>query len=86
MSSLRTKVATGGMLNVHHALLGKKPAMLESDPSLWQQVSASVATAHPYAPNTDQTFEVQVPGAKSIALFLNALNWRDPSAANSMTL
>lgn len=71
MSSLQGKTVSGGLLNVHHALLGTKPAMLASDPVSWSQVAVSISTPHPYAANFETVYEVRVPGAKKIAAYFD---------------
>ncbi|KYG62543.1 subtilase [Bdellovibrio bacteriovorus] len=41
------------------------------DPRSWNRQTLSISTAHPYANNTRQEFEVTIPGAKRIALFFS---------------
>lgn len=71
ISALKSKTASGGMLNVYHALQGTKPAMLDSDPLNWTHVNKSLSTPHPYTAKLDTTYEVRVPGAKKIAVYFD---------------
>ncbi len=71
MSSLKAKTASGGMLNVYHALQGTKPVMLESDPLNWTHVTKALSTPHPYTAKLDTTYEVRIPGAKKIAVYFD---------------
>jgi hypothetical protein len=72
MSSLKSKIATGGMLNAYGSIMGIKTAMLPSDPVNWKQVSTSLSTPHPYSPSLDKTYEIRIPGAKQIAVFFDS--------------
>ncbi len=66
--SLRGKVVSGGYLNAQAALTGEITREDPNDPGHWEMRPLSLASASPYAPNTDQIFEVRIPGARQISL------------------
>ncbi|MEK2689449.1 S8 family serine peptidase [Bdellovibrio sp. GT3] len=67
--TLRGKVRTKGIANAYTALTNTEPVPDPNDPVNWQTVTASVSSAHPYASKSNETFEVNVPGAKQIAVY-----------------
>lgn len=73
VSSMRTKVSSGGMANAYAALMNQTAAPDPNDPSNWATIALNVASAHPYANNTKETYNVKVPGAKQIALYFSRL-------------
>ncbi len=66
---LNNKIASGGMIDAFAALSNIKPGPDLSDPALLGFRQASqVSTAHPYTNAGDQSFKLNVPGAKKIAI------------------
>ncbi|MBX3020504.1 MAG: S8 family serine peptidase [Bdellovibrionales bacterium] len=71
VSTMRGRVATGGMVNAYYALTNTVAPMDPDDPYNWQKDSQSASTTHPYAANTKQEFTFSVPGAKRVAIYFN---------------
>ena len=69
IAGLRGKVQSGGLANAYLALNNTLAPPDLNDPANWKTMSVSVATAHPYPNNANETYEVSVPGAKEIALY-----------------
>jgi thermitase len=73
--SLSNKSRSSGRVNVENALLGKVPQPLvlpkESD---WIDVPYFAESAHPYLSQVDQTFDIQVPGARMIRVVFDQLD------------
>jgi thermitase len=70
IAGLRGKSKTGGMVDAFAAITNTAhPPDLE-DPNNWPTVELNFASASPYLPKTNQTFDVAVPeGTKEFALF-----------------
>lgn len=68
-AGLKNKTKSGGIVSAYAALTGAKAPPDVNDPENWASVSTSVSSAHPYARKSNVTFEVNVPGAKEIALY-----------------
>ncbi|MAV90719.1 MAG: subtilase [Bdellovibrionaceae bacterium] len=66
-ASIRGKVATG-MLDAYYALSGETPPADPNDPTGWDRTNVTFESAHPYADNFTQTFEVSVEGASKMAI------------------
>lgn len=66
---LRNKVRGAGLVNAYAALTNTVPQPDVNDPANWQQMPVSAATAHPYVEKSNETYEVNVPGAKEFALY-----------------
>lgn len=69
LPSLKNKVKSGGIVNAEAALLNIVPPPDMDDPSQWASVPVSISTAHPYAPELKETYEVSVDGASQISIF-----------------
>lgn len=69
LGTLRGKVSSGGAANAFLALTNTVPAPDPEDPTNWQTVSVSAATAHPYANGVTENYQVSVPGAKQISVY-----------------
>jgi subtilisin family serine protease len=70
MASLRNKTSSGGMVNAYFALKNYQMPPDPNDPYYWASVPLAVSTAtHPYAKNAQETYDVEVPGAKEFALY-----------------
>lgn len=69
LDSVKQKVASRGMANAYAALTNTLTPPDLNDPENWQSVSSAVSSAHPYAKNSNETFEVRVDGAKEIAIY-----------------
>lgn len=70
LAGLRGKVASG-LVDAYAALTNTTPPPDMNDPVHWATKDASVSSAHPYKDKTNQTFEVNVDGAKEIALYFS---------------
>ncbi|MFN8944477.1 MAG: S8 family serine peptidase [Pseudobdellovibrionaceae bacterium] len=71
LASLRNKVASGGLAHAWTALNNILPPPDLNDPALWQTQAFEISTAHPYASNTVQTWEISIPEAKEMALYFS---------------
>ena len=71
IASLRGKVQSGGLANAYNAVTNTTPPPDPNDPAKWATVPVSVSSEHPYKDKTNQTFEVNVPGAKQISLYFD---------------
>ncbi|WP_413289509.1 S8 family serine peptidase [Bdellovibrio sp. HCB337] len=71
LPALRGKVRGAGFANAYAALTNTLPPVDVNDPANWQSVAQSVSSAHPYKEKSTETFEVNVPGAKEIALYFS---------------
>lgn len=71
IAGLRGKVRGAGLANAYLALTNTLPTPDVNDPVNWQSSSLSIATKHPYADKTSETYEVSVPGAKEISLYFS---------------
>ncbi len=70
LPSLRGKVRSGGMANAFTALTNVQVPPDENDPANWpQSLAVNISSAHPYAANADETYNVSVPGAKQISVY-----------------
>jgi subtilisin family serine protease len=65
IAGLKGKVSTGGLISAFNALTNTQPAPDLNDPANWraQPLAQPVASASPYAKNTNQTFEINVDAA-----------------------
>ncbi|MEZ0390980.1 MAG: S8 family serine peptidase [Pseudobdellovibrionaceae bacterium] len=71
LASLRSKVSSGGMVNAYFALTGQEAPPDMNDPIHWQSQPLAISSAHPYKGGTEETYEVEIPGAKEIALYFS---------------
>jgi thermitase len=69
LASLKNKVSSAGILNAYMALTDQVSPADPNDPDLWQTKTLSISSAHPYAKNTNESFEVEIKGANQIALY-----------------
>lgn len=69
LGTIKNKVSSNGMANAYLALTNQVAPPDQNDPANWASKTLSVSTAHPYAKNGTETFEISVPGAKEIALY-----------------
>lgn len=73
LGSLKNKVVANGMVNAFFALTDQVAPPDLNDPSNWTSFKEiSLATAHPYEKNADQSWEVEVPEAKDISIFFSS--------------
>ena len=63
---LRRKVASKGMVDAFNAYQNVIPPPTDPDESLWEDVSYSLESSHPYLSNAYDTFNINYPGAKYI--------------------
>jgi len=72
IAGLKGKVSTGGLVNAYNALTNTQPAPDANDPANWraQALAQPVASASPYAKNTNQTFEINVDAAADAQIAL----------------
>ncbi len=68
---LSGKVKSNGIVNAYNALTNTIVPPDPNDPSQWGKKTISVSSAHPYAKNVSETFEIKIEGAKEMALFFN---------------
>lgn len=71
LASVKTKVSSGGMVNAYFALTNQIAPPDLNDPSQWASKELLISSAHPYVKNTNQTYEVQIDGAKEMALYFS---------------
>ena len=71
LASIKGKVASGGMVNAFNALTNAVAPPDMNDPSQWASKTLAISSAHPYAAKANETFEVDVAGAKEIALYFS---------------
>ncbi|MCX7978346.1 MAG: S8 family serine peptidase [Bdellovibrionaceae bacterium] len=72
VGGLRTKVASGGIVNAIAAIEDRQPAPDPNDPSNWKTVAFRHSSAHPYPNKAKQRFTIKIPGVqgvKRIALY-----------------
>lgn len=66
IASLRKKSVSGGRVNAYNAFHGIVTPREEPAESAWKTVAFSAESTHPYADNSNVTFDVSAPGAKFI--------------------
>jgi len=72
VASMKGKTITGGIVDAYAALTNTVPPPDMNDPANWtQSMPLNVKSASPYGKNTNQTFEITVPGSKEFALFFD---------------
>lgn len=71
LTRLRSKVASGGIVNAYHALTNTKAPSDPDDPFNWDKNTYDIKTSHPYADNFEQTWTVQVPGANRVSVYFS---------------
>jgi thermitase len=69
--SLKTKIISGGVVDAFAAVTNTVPAPDVNDPANWPSVERTVSTPHPYSSKSSYTYEVQVDGAKEIAIYFS---------------
>lgn len=69
--ALHGKVSSGGIANAYLALTNQVAPPDMNDPVNWQSVPVAVSSAHPYKEKSNESYEVNVPGAKEIALYFS---------------
>ena len=74
LASMKGKTRTGGMVDAYGALTNTQAPPDLNDPSNWATVAMNYASASPYKPNTNETYEVSVPGAKEFAIYFEKFN------------
>ena len=73
--TLRGKVSTSGIVNAYYALTNTTPPADPMDPTAWtNHLPLSISSAHPYASNTAQIFQVNVPGATRFVLHFSSFD------------
>jgi len=72
IAGLKGKTKTGAMVDAYAALTNTTPPPDMNDPINWAaSIPLSVQSASPYKSNTNQTFEISVPGAKEFAIYFD---------------
>lgn len=71
LGTLRGKVLSGGMVNAYHALLNTAPPPDANDPFNWDKSTYNISTPHPYSEKYSNTWTVNVPGAKKVAVYFS---------------
>ncbi len=74
LPSLTGKSRTGGTVDAYSALMNIIPPPDENDPANWTSVPMTLQSESPYKPNTAQTFDIKVDGAKQIAIYFEKFN------------
>lgn len=74
LASMKGKTRTGGIVDAYAALTNTQAPPDMNDPSNWATVSMDYKSASPYKPNTNETYEISVPGAKEFALYFDKFN------------
>lgn len=69
IESLEGKTLTGGMLNAHGALTGKKAPPNMNNPKNWLNIGITGETAHPYADDTAQEWTFSKSGASEVSVY-----------------
>lgn len=76
LSSLKGKVATGGMVDAYYALSNTMPPADANDPSSWtNKIAQAVSSPHPYPANYRQTYTLTAKGAKRVAIHFTKFNF-----------
>lgn len=70
LSSLRGKTQKG-LVNAFNALTNQSGGVDPNDPESWTKADFSLVSPSPYENNFSQTYEVEMPGAKKIAVFFS---------------
>ncbi|MFN7729753.1 MAG: S8 family serine peptidase [Bdellovibrio sp.] len=65
------KTKTGGLSSAYNALANVVTPPDMNDPAQWASKAVSVSSAHPYGKKTKEIFELDVPGAKEVALYFS---------------
>lgn len=71
LAALNRKVASGGLVNAYHALTNTMPPADPDDPFQWDKKDHRLSSPHPYKDKFSQSWTVEVPGAKRIALYFS---------------
>lgn len=74
LASMKGKTRTGGMVDAYGALTNTQAPPDANDPTNWATVSMDIKSESPYKPNTNQTFQISVPGAKEFAIYFEKFN------------
>lgn len=74
LASMKGKTRTGGIVDAYGALTNQVAPPDVNDPSNWSTVAMNYASASPYKPNSNETYEISVPGAKEFALYFEKFN------------
>ncbi len=70
LASIKSKVASGGVVNAFFALTNKQAPPDPNDPALWpNKMNLAISSEHPYKDKTSAEWEISIPGAKQVALF-----------------
>ncbi len=69
-AAFRNTTISGGLVNAFFALKNEVPPMDQDDPANWKSIPVQISSEHPYKPQTKKVYEINVPGAKQIALYL----------------
>lgn len=73
LTSLRGKTISGGMVNAYNALTNKTTPRDPNDPANWASQSLQISSASPYLKNTDEIFDVKIPGVKEISIYFETI-------------
>ncbi len=71
LRKLKSKVVAKGRADINNAYTNFVPPSTEPEESLWQTIPYAVESAHPYLNSANQTFEINVPGAKYIRVLFD---------------
>lgn len=69
IAGLKGKTKTGGLVNAYLALTNTMPQPDLNDPANWRTQPASLASASPYAKNTNEVYELKFDGIKEFSLY-----------------
>lgn len=69
LGDFRNRTVTGGLVNAYYGINNLIAPPDENDPANWKSIPINISSEHPYKPQTKQVFEVNIPGAKQIALY-----------------
>ncbi|PIS11743.1 MAG: subtilase [Bdellovibrio sp. CG10_big_fil_rev_8_21_14_0_10_47_8] len=69
LASVREKVSSKGMVDAYAAITNQVLPPDPNDPDNWQFINVNISSLHPYESKSTEAFEVEVKGAKEIALF-----------------
>lgn len=72
---LKAFVATGGRVNVAHAVNNIDPIDNDPDEDLWKDFPLSLSSEHPYPRNAKSEYLIQIPGAKKIRLYFKKIEF-----------
>ncbi len=74
LKGLSGKISGGGLSDAYYTLTGDQPPEDPNDPGAWaEKIEYRFSSDHPYLENANQTFKIQVSGAKKISVHFSKL-------------